>query len=196
LSCLSIDPFNFCANHKGQNCDEVDDLNVNCGISIEDLYRKSDMLSSEDKNYSLGIMLTGKDLYNQASLKSNACRVELLPLSNLGFYSWGNYSHKIFIDKKIPLPDMTTLNELTGKPILYVYINGDTSGLISFYINYYDEKDNFLESYLIFNRACVTLPVPEIAQYCRLSITCQGESQGLVKEVIINPQLCKPIDLM
>ncbi len=189
LPCLSIDAFNFCAGYTGQNCTEVDDLQVNTGIPMEELYRISDTLTPAQQNYYLGFLISGKDMRNLAIIRNRSFRIEPHPLDYFAFYTLGNSAQKVFIDKNIILQEILVTNELTGKPTLCVYINGNLSDQAHIYVNYYSENDQFLSGYLVFTHACTSLPVPENANYCKISITTQGNAHGLVKEILLGPKL-------
>lgn len=195
LPCLSIDAYNFCANFTGESCSEVDDIDVDCGISVDKLYNISDSLTPTNKNYSLGYVITGEDLNKQAVINGNACRIEMLPFDTFGFYTWGNTLQKIVIDCKVIVHNVTYINELTEKENLDIIINGETAGNVTFRINFYDENEEYISSYLIHNCSCTTIPVPENATDCKILITTQGESQGLVKEILIGPRILRPIEL-
>jgi len=195
LPCLSIDAYNFCENFTGESCSEVDDIEVDSGISVDELYQISDSLTSSMNNYSLSYALTGVDLYKQAVIYGNNCRTELLPFDRFGFYTWGNAFQKIVIDRKVIVHNVTFINELTNKENIDVFIYGETAGNITFHINYYAENEELINSYLIHNRSCTTIPVPENAIDCRISITTKGVTQGLVKEILFGPRILRPIEL-
>lgn len=195
LSCLSIDAYNFCENFIGESCSNVDDIDVDSGISVDELYHISDSLTPAMNNYSLGYALTGEDLYKQAVINGNACRIEMLPINMFGFFTWGNAFQKVFIDINIPLQNVININELTGKKNLDVFIMGYTTGYVAFHIKYYTESEELISSYLVFIRSCTTLPVPDNAFNSKISIITQGESQGLVKEILFGPRILRPIEL-
>ena len=195
LPCLSIDAYNFCANLTAESCAFVDDLVVNCGIPVDKLYLTCDSLTPAQSNYNLGLQLSGIDLRSNITVGNKNFKVTNHPLDYFTFYTPYQGTQKIYIEKEIVLADLIIINELSNKPNLVVYINALIEGQIKFYINYYMETNKFLGGYLVLNRACTTLPVPDKAQYCKLSINIQGNTYGLIKEVLFGPKIIGPISL-
>lgn len=193
LSCFSVDALNFCENHPGDSCSEVDDLQMNTGINMQDLYRISDSLTPELQNYSLGCVLEGHELSPEIDDQRMPMRFEKLPLGYLGFFAVSDRPKKVVFDNRILLSEITVNDELTRKRILHVYINGLDNGHVAYYVNYFTQDGQNLGAYLVASRACIAIPTPEDAHYCRLSISVHGEAHGMIKEVAFGPRVNAPI---
>lgn len=197
IPCLSVDPYNFCENYQGSCCEKVDDIPVDCGISMQDLYTISDHLKPSYNNYSLGHVIKGSEIYDYASTKSRYFRTVRMPQDAFCFYTFGdeNDVSTVEIEKEIHLEDLAFVDELSGKRIIRVYINGYIEGNVDARILYYSDTNQYLGGYGIKNQACVTIPALDMAAYFKICFIARGKSNGIIKEVIVNPKIERPIEL-
>lgn len=194
VPCLSIDPYNFCEAARVDSCSEVDDVNMWSGISIQDLYNISDSLSPKTLNYSEGFQLTSNDLIDNATGANLNKQVYHHPLNYFCVFTQDGRNQKILINKKIVINEFTSLDELTNKTILNVFISGMVSGRVSCYIEFYASDQTYLAKYLVYPNSCTTLPVPARAEACQFVLHMEGLSQCVIKEVLIGPKLIAPIE--
>lgn len=195
IPCLSIDPYNFCENSSGERCSMEEDLSVNTGISLEQIYNFVEKLTPDENNYSLGKILSGPDLIKMKIEKPKDFCIDNHPLDYFSFYTLDEKTITFNFNKPISFENLIIINELSGTPNLIVYLNGFTEGQVKFYINYHDHQKNSLGRYQILEKACTTLPVPIEAKSITISIITKGISYGVIKEIIIGPKVINAIDL-
>jgi spore maturation protein CgeB len=195
VPCLSVDPYNFCEGARKKTCPEVDDLDIESGISIQELYAVSDSLTSRNLNYSEGFQLKSSDLAENATGKNLAKQVYHHPLNYFCVFTQDGSNRKILVNKKIKIKDFVSFDELTNKTVLNVFVNGIVSGNVNCYIEFYTSGQVYLSKYLVYPNSCTTLPVPDSSETCQFTLHAQGLSQCIIKEVLIGPKLISSIKL-
>jgi len=194
MPCLSIDPYNFCESARVYACSEVDDLDISSGISIQDLYNISDSLSSKTLNYSKGFQLTSSDLVDNAAGTNLNKQVYHHPLNYFCVFTQEGSDQRIKINKYINIKEFVSLDEITNKTILNVFISGIVSGRINCYIEFFTRGQKYLAKYLVYPNSCTALPVPDGTEACQFVIHTQGQTQFVIKEVLIGPKVSVPIN--
>lgn len=183
VPCLSIDPFNFCEGYTYESCNLVDDIQINEGLSIDDIYNISESLSALKKYYNIPVSITGNELYNRLNtLDTNVIKQKVD--RGIGLINVLDESRDVFIDKKF---DVMENEKLTNR--LTVYYNAVIEGPIKFYCAYYDQSDKYLGSYLVLNKGCTVIPIKKGAKYFKFYIRFEGKAHMIFKELILNPTI-------
>lgn len=192
---FSTDPYHFCENFSGEECPEVDDIDIPTGYSMEVFYQTARKLTSSTENYSLGLQMTGEMLAQKIGKHSCLLKYETHPLGYLNFYSSDNHENSLLFENVFLLDQLAEYDELYERKVVKIYLDGEFSGIVKMYVIFYSETSEFLGKYQLFKRSVTTLSVPQKASFCSILLSVNGTGYGMVKELIVSPRILSPIEV-
>jgi len=181
VPCLSIDPYNFCENYGNENCQLVDDIQINEGLSIDEINNIGESIPDWDQYYEIPAMVAADELYDRIDIKDdNLIKIKLD--NGVGLLNLENEVKDVFLNRKF---DITEHKKSADN--LTVYYSAVIRGSIRVYCAYYNERDKYLGSYLILNKGCTTIPIKQEAKYFKFFVRFEGKAKMIFKEIILNP---------
>jgi spore maturation protein CgeB len=192
---FSTDPYNFCENFPGEECPDVDDIDIPIGHSMKEFYQRARELTSLTGNYSLALQMTGEMLVQKIGKLSRFMKYETHPLGYLNFYSTDNRENSLLFENVFRVDRLAEYDELYARKVVTIYVDAEFSGAVRFYVLFFSETSEFLGKYQVFRRSVTTLSVPEKAKYCSILLSISGKGYGMVKEFIVGPKILSAIDV-
>ena len=177
--CTSIDIYNFCENEEAPYCEIADDIEVNEGYSIDEIYNRASSLKEEF--YSIQKTFSGYEFVNQLPLNPNKLKMHDFKNGWCGIYSvfeTGRLEQKISEDFSV--------SEYSIDGILRSYVNAKFKGKVDVRIKFCDEAGNIVKT--IYNNKGLNLrcQIPENAKTFYYTLFIEEKAVILFKEIVLN----------
>ena len=183
VTCLSVDPFNFCENYTLNNCEIVDDIPLHQGVSLEDINKLSILIESSELHYSYEQSISKEELFNIVRSIPGKIGKSVTTDNDTGIFTLKDSASPTTIH----LQRKFMLNELDDE-IIVVYLNALIQGKARIVCTFFDQNDQGLGGCQLLTKGCTSIRIKERAHYYKFSIELSGLSQIVLKEIMINPQ--------
>jgi hypothetical protein len=183
VTCLSVDPFNFCENYTLNTCETVDDISLHQGVSLEDINKLSILIETSELYYSYEQSLSNEELFNIVRSIPGKVGKSVTTDNDTGIFTLKDSASPTTIH----LQRKFMLNELNDE-IIVVYLNALIQGKARIICTFFDQNDQGLGGYQLLTKGCTSIRIKEGAHYYKFSIELSGLSQIVLKEIMINPQ--------
>lgn len=177
--CTSIDIYNFCENEDSSYCDMADDIDVNEGYSINEIYDRASSLTEEF--YSIQKQFTGTEFVNQVS-----CDSKKIKKHDFGNGCSGLYTVYETGKLELQLSEEFLVSEYSVEGILRSYVNAKFKGKADVRIKFCDDNGTVIKT--IYNNMGLNLrcQIPENAKTFYYSLFTEDRATVLFKEIVIN----------
>lgn len=193
--CLATDCFNFCEGYDGPSCDAADDIEIEPGIAMEELYRISRELRGESY-YRYDRLISADEVWKNAKTTGAAKIIRQFADGSLGIATRSETGRNVVASKTYDLP--------AGRPDagIGIYLDAISVGCIKYYIEFIPDGNKKQAknggqgySFLIPEKSFTNVRIPDGVAGFRIAVRTAGKAAGKFKEVLINPECRFPIDL-
>ena len=177
----SIDFFNFCEGEHAASCEIVDDLSLEEGYSIDEIYQICEKLPNQG-HYQIQEQFSGAAFLKEAVLGTRKLRKMTFPEGWCGIFSVHEDHRKIYAQ----VSNGYSVEQYNRDGFIRIFLDGEVRGTIQFILHFLDTEGKLIRK--VWHKAGIYLriPVPENAVTFYYSI-CVGEnSRLLLREVVIN----------
>lgn len=187
---LAVDEYGFCANYSEAACGNVDDLHVDEGYSMKQILNRTAQLQN-DRYWVSDHIFNNQDIYSVLSEKQINAAVNMLHNAVTVRMAAPDANTEVF------LTDQLSVDKLSKKDIVSIYIDGKVGGSASVVAVFFDAEGIAYEIlYGVPVHSITHISIPENTVRFSLAVRFMKDTGwAMIKEIIINPEICGPIPL-
>lgn len=177
---MSTDMFHFCEGFKGNNCKDVEDVDIDCGVDMDYLWKYALNLPS-DIHYEMPHRKSGIEL--SAEFSKNAAIYKTMELANdaVGLYSLITDYKNLYVT----LTDTYNINDYNIDGWIRIYLGGYGYNT-KFIIQLKDSDKKVIKSTVIQPGQYLRCPITDNMEYFTIYAVITTRSVFVINELIIN----------
>lgn len=183
LNCLYIDQYNFCENYTKETCDTVDDLSMNTGYKMEELYKVSESLQPSMASYQK--KLTGNMIFDE--VKNNAKYVSLAvdDTGGLNVIPHDIVKGQVYLYSNA-IYDVSEYERANKISICFRCL---FSGVVKLLVVFIDEREEVIKRIVVLPNSYQKITIPQGSKQFTLCFAIKSQSRVKIQEIYLNPMI-------
>ena len=188
IACLSIDSFNFCAFYNEDSCKTVDDIEIDTGISMEDIWDISHYLSGDSGLYDIKSCFQSEQIEEIFEL-SDKIITSYTPNGYISFLSTENIT--------VTTKDFYTISDYVKDNLYFLYFDALKMGDGKLQCTMYNDQKEPVCTYGLVNQGIVTVYPDKLDNvvYFKLVLVLKKDDPVAFREICITPTPIQSLDL-
>lgn len=189
LDCLYIDQYNFCENHTQETCDMVEDLSMNTGYEMDDLYKISERLLPSMASYQE--KLTGTMIFDEVKHKAKYVSLEVDDIDRLIVIPDDIIEGQLYLYSKT----IYEVSEYARADKISICFRCQFVGVIKLLVVFIDEKNEVIKRVVVLPESYRTITIPQGSAQFTLCFAIKGQSKVAIQEIYLNPMIRENIKI-
>lgn len=177
----AVDIMNFCENEDAAYCEMVDDLMLNTGLDIDEIYQFCDTLGNQE-NFTIQTQMSGEKFLKGAIWGNNRIRHCALPEEWVGVYTVSQDETQTYVQ----VTSDFLVEEYNKEGFVRIFLDGKARGKVLFCLHILDDNGNTIRKVWQKMGTYLRCPIPEEAVRFFYSVIMGKEASFILREVVIN----------
>lgn len=188
-NCLYIDQYNFCENYTQEMCDKVDDLSMNTGYSMEELYKISERLLPSMASYQK--KMTGNMIFDEVKNRAKYVSLAVDEMDRLIVIPDDIIQGQLYLysDSNYDVSEYAVANKIS------ICFRCQFSGVIKLLVIFLDERNEVIKRVVVLPNSYRKINIPQGSKQFTLCFVIKGQSKVKIQEVYLNPMIQESIKI-
>lgn len=189
MNCLYIDQYNFCENYTEETCDTVDDLSMNTGYGMEELYKISERLLPSMASYQKKI--TGNMVFDEVKNKAKYVSLVVNDMDELIAIPDDIVQGQVYLYSNA----IYNVSEYTRSNKISICFCCQFSGVVKLLVVFIDESNEVIKRIVVLPNSYQKITIPQGSKQFTLCFVIKGHSKVKIQEIYLNPMIQESIKI-